>query len=239
MFDQNPIQPAGSFTSEQPKTAPLANQPSASQTPPPRVPQVEDMFLETDQNTTARISRPFVSGQASQMPMSGEVFGGRSFGDNKILVAIIALAVLALVGVGVWLAVSFFSAKISDNNSDASLNTNTATNTGVNNQANQTTNVNTNATTEINANTNTTSETAALVDSDNDGLSDEEEKQLGTDSNNFDTDSDGLVDRVEVKIYKTNPLQKDTDGDGFNDGQEVISGFDPAKGGGAKLLKVP
>lgn len=49
-----------------------------------------------------------------------------------------------------------------------------------------------------------------------------------------DTDEDGLTDSEEA-VYQTNANAKDTDGDGYYDGAEVAAGFDPAKGGGAKL----
>ncbi|MDD5072091.1 MAG: hypothetical protein PHQ42_05170 [Patescibacteria group bacterium] len=65
------------------------------------------------------------------------------------------------------------------------------------------------------------------IDSDQDGLSDEEELALGTDPNNVDTDGDGLSDYEEVRIYKTDPLNPDTDGDGYPDGEEVRSGYNP------------
>ncbi len=42
-----------------------------------------------------------------------------------------------------------------------------------------------------------------------------------------DSDSDGLTDAEEIKIYKTNPLKTDTDHDGINDGEEVLNGLDP------------
>lgn len=42
-----------------------------------------------------------------------------------------------------------------------------------------------------------------------------------------DSDSDGISDYDEVRIYKTDPLVADSDGDGFIDGAEVESGFDP------------
>jgi outer membrane protein OmpA-like peptidoglycan-associated protein len=58
-------------------------------------------------------------------------------------------------------------------------------------------------------------------DSDNDGIPDKIEKQLGTDPHNPDTDGDGLTDGDEVNVYKTNPLKADSDGDGLNDGDEV------------------
>jgi len=65
------------------------------------------------------------------------------------------------------------------------------------------------------------------LDTDADGLTDVEEKQLKTDINNSDTDNDGLSDRLEVKVYFTNPLDSDTDNDGMTDGEEVRRGLDP------------
>ena len=59
-------------------------------------------------------------------------------------------------------------------------------------------------------------------DSDGDGLNDGEEYlTLKTDPLKADTDGDGLGDAEEVKNTKTNPLVVDTDGDGLNDGEEV------------------
>lgn len=72
------------------------------------------------------------------------------------------------------------------------------------------------------------------LDSDKDGLTDEEEVSLGTNPNSPDTESDGLSDRDEVKIYKTDPKNKDTDGDGYSDGDEVKGGYNPL--GPGKLL---
>jgi len=43
-----------------------------------------------------------------------------------------------------------------------------------------------------------------------------------------DHDFDGLAD-WEEEIYKTDPNNPDTDGDGYLDGEEVASGFDPTK----------
>ncbi len=60
------------------------------------------------------------------------------------------------------------------------------------------------------------------VDKDNDGLGKCEEKRLGTDPNNPDTDGDGLTDGDEVLKYMTDPLKADTDGDGLTDGDEVM-----------------
>jgi len=59
-------------------------------------------------------------------------------------------------------------------------------------------------------------------DLDGDGLLNDEEKRIGTDPLNPDTDGDGLKDGEEVKTYKTDPLNPDTDGDKLRDGEEVF-----------------
>lgn len=64
-------------------------------------------------------------------------------------------------------------------------------------------------------------------DADRDGISDEEEQRLGTSEVEFDTDGDGLADLDEIETWKTDPLNADTDDDGFPDGFEVIKGFNP------------
>jgi len=58
-------------------------------------------------------------------------------------------------------------------------------------------------------------------DKDGDGLTKREEKELGTDPENPDTDADGLKDGEEVRTILTNPLIPDTDGDSLKDGDEV------------------
>ncbi|MBL7997363.1 MAG: OmpA family protein [Candidatus Kapabacteria bacterium] len=65
-------------------------------------------------------------------------------------------------------------------------------------------------------------------DSDEDGLTDKYEMNVSkTDPNNPDTDGDGLRDGDEVNIHKTDPLNKDTDDGGVDDGVEVRAGTDP------------
>ncbi len=62
------------------------------------------------------------------------------------------------------------------------------------------------------------------VDSDEDGLSDDDEINLfNTDPNNSDSDSDGLTDKEEVTIYQSNPLSQDSDNDGLTDLSEVVT----------------
>jgi len=56
-------------------------------------------------------------------------------------------------------------------------------------------------------------------DSDNDGLTDDEETKLGLNPNLADTDGDGLFDGAEVGPDKTKPL--DTDGDGKIDANDT------------------
>ncbi|MDI1482146.1 MopE-related protein [Polyangium sp. y55x31] len=68
-------------------------------------------------------------------------------------------------------------------------------------------------------------------DSDNDGLTDDEEADLGTDPNDADSDDDGVPDGQELKPGedtdgdgKVNALDPDSDNDGLKDGTEL--GFD-------------
>ncbi len=63
-------------------------------------------------------------------------------------------------------------------------------------------------------------------DVDGDGLSYEEELELGTDPTMADSDEDGLDDGAEID-EGTDPLLADTDGDGYLDGEEVEGGTSP------------
>ncbi|MFZ2187301.1 MAG: hypothetical protein WAV46_01600 [Candidatus Moraniibacteriota bacterium] len=52
-----------------------------------------------------------------------------------------------------------------------------------------------------------------------------------------DSDQDGLSNDEE-KLYGTDPMKKDTDGDGYSDGIEVESGYDPLRHApGDKIIK--
>jgi len=71
---------------------------------------------------------------------------------------------------------------------------------------------------------------SAKVDTDNDGLSDDEEVALGTDPNDPDTDHDGIGDWEEINMYTTDPLNTDSDSDGLSDVAEINAIFtDPLK----------
>ena len=68
-------------------------------------------------------------------------------------------------------------------------------------------------------------------DSDGDGLTNDEERFLGTDPARVDTDRDGISDYVELR-FRLNPLDGsdaalDGDGDGFDSKTEVETGMDP------------
>lgn len=65
------------------------------------------------------------------------------------------------------------------------------------------------------------------LDTDGDSLTDDQEKELGTNVFNWDTDGDELSDGDEVNNWKTNPLDEDTDKDTFLDGMEVKNGYNP------------
>lgn len=125
-------------------------------------------------------------------------------------------------------------------NNNQNLNTaatnTTATNAAASNSSNITVVGNANSANNSNSdsaqNANTANDSAAAaaqIDSDQDLLSDEDERARGTDPNLADTDNDGLTDFVEIDKYKTDPLKNDTDGDGYLDGEEVQSFHDPLK----------
>ncbi|MBP9761283.1 MAG: hypothetical protein KBD15_03535 [Candidatus Magasanikbacteria bacterium] len=65
-------------------------------------------------------------------------------------------------------------------------------------------------------------------DADRDGLLDEQELSLGTSNTDIDSDNDGVSDTDELEIWNTSPTNPDTDGDGYTDGFEIFSGYNPA-----------
>ncbi len=60
-------------------------------------------------------------------------------------------------------------------------------------------------------------------DLDNDRLSNSEERKLGTNPYDYDSDGDRLEDYDEVYVYKTNPLLVDSDADGITDYKELFT----------------
>lgn len=76
-----------------------------------------------------------------------------------------------------------------------------------------------------------TAPSATMLDTDQDGLTDQREGELGTNPMKNDSDADGLMDGDEVLKYGTNPLNVDTDGDSYADGVEVQNGYSPRGAG--------
>lgn len=82
----------------------------------------------------------------------------------------------------------------------------------------------------------------ALLDTDNDGYSDDNEIRAGYSPYNknqiksgvSDVDSDGVSDYFEY-LYKTNPFSSDTDGDGYSDFIEIDNAFNPLSSQPEKL----
>src|SRR5204862_501944 len=75
-----------------------------------------------------------------------------------------------------------------------------------------------------------------IVDADGDGLSDNQEKAIGTDPNDADSDDDGLLDGQQPNPSEDRDgdglidvLDADSDGDGLFDGTEAGRPCDPAK----------
>jgi hypothetical protein len=64
-------------------------------------------------------------------------------------------------------------------------------------------------------------------DTDNDGLTNAQEVNAGTNPNVADTDGDGLSDGDEVLLHFTRPLVRDSDAGGVEDGAEVANGTNP------------
>ena len=64
-------------------------------------------------------------------------------------------------------------------------------------------------------------------DEDNDGLTNLDEFNAGSDIRLIDTDGDTLSDGDEVNVYLTNPASRDTDGDFVNDEWEIQHSLDP------------
>lgn len=159
-------------------------------------------------------------------------------GRRAMVVVVLVLVLLVIIGAAAWYGYSVFfsSAKtLSGSTNQPSVNTpSPVTTTPVQPSPETVPEPEPTITTEPATSPDTT--VAKPLDTDQDGLTDEEEKLYGTNASSPDSDNDGLTDRDEVKIFKTDPNTADTDGDGFTDGQEVRSGYDP-KGPG-KLLEV-
>jgi hypothetical protein len=74
--------------------------------------------------------------------------------------------------------------------------------------------------------TSATTTTWSPTDHDGDGLTNDEEAEIGSDPDDPDTDGDGLIDGEEV-FLGTDPTNPDTDGDGATDLDEEQAGTSP------------
>lgn len=68
-----------------------------------------------------------------------------------------------------------------------------------------------------------------LEDPDDDDLYNLQEYREGTNPRLNDSDSDGILDGMEVKVYGTSPLSNDTDSDLMPDEFEILFGLDPLR----------
>jgi len=233
MFENN--QPAGLPT---PNKIGVNNSVKKQPIASPR--SAEDIFETTDKGVgpasasapRRSVASPAAGGPADYGISEADLFGGRKLSIKKFIIPLVVVVILAVLVFLGWQAVNYFQLKAKvfnlsgqsqNNNQPAANNTSTDQQPAVNQPSG-------NATGTI---------AVATQDSDSDGLTDAEEKILGTNPNNPDTDGDGLIDRAEVNIYHTDPLNPDTDGDGFKDGQEVINGYDPLRSGTARLFEIP
>lgn len=66
-----------------------------------------------------------------------------------------------------------------------------------------------------------------LSDTDEDGLPDLQELDLGTNPEKSDSDNDGLTDYEELNVYHTDPINNDSDNDSYLDGEEIKNGYNP------------
>lgn len=213
----------------------------------PRTAGVEDIFSGTEKPEKPAILQPIQNENRQAMAeeqmlrqYEATIGSDHSGFAQKIFASIALIAVIALLGVGGYWGYKYFK----DRQSQTAIITPDTVPTQEDTILPETelpatdTTDSTNTTTDENAEVPAEDipdqpipETLMPVDTDQDGLSDDEEKLLGTNANSSDTDGDGLFDREESKVYGTDPLSKDTDGDTFTDGAEVQAGYNP-KGSG-------
>lgn len=189
--------------------------------------EIDDIFDKTEPapkiqsvsglKRTKRVISNDLGGQESTLRSENlNDSGGSGLGKKMLIIA--AVAIIILIGAALFWFL---------------LNKLPAGNSGINNvgSINQ---VQSNGKSLKNTNSNYVNQ---KIDTDSDGLTNEEEKKLGTDPDKADSDNDLLLDNEEVKNYQTDPLNQDTDGDGYKDGEEVKTGNNP-KGPG-RLFEVP
>lgn len=183
--------------------------------------EIEDIFAET---SSAPVLESSSKPEQSKAPEIREELQKPK--SSKWTIIIIALAVVTaiLLAVSVWIY-------ISNRNQTSNTNSSVLEDQGIQEVLNL--NIEPVVNLNISEANNTNQETVEppddnYQDSDHDGLSDKAEIEYGTSSEKFDTDDDNLSDREEIKVYLTDPLNPDTDNDGFLDGDEVRGGYNPS-----------
>lgn len=210
------------FDDTSPQPAP--QQPMSGPTPPP------PMQGLAPQATPGAESVPVQTMDLPPLEPPMTPMGKHSGGKGKRVILILVIAIV-LVGLGIAAAAYFFPAGTNMNNSNTNTvlnnlnsatvvntaNTNKANANGNTNKANTNAVANTNATTNTNAatNTNTVANTNAATNTNG-----------APASYAVDTDSDTLNDYLEGWLT-TNTRNADSDGDGYQDGNEVVASYSP------------
>lgn len=207
----------------------------------PNLEATEDMFRDTDKVPLASNSAiPPLVGPTDPLTELPDDLEDDEGGNRMLFWIGLLVFIVILIGGGYYAYSKFFAGTLV--NTIPFLNVNKETPTDQINEnantveTNENSNINANLNENENTNDNTNTSKKSTLDSDKDGLSDEEEAQFGTDSFEPDSDGDGLYDREEVKVYHSNPLNPDSDNDSYLDGKEVEGGWNPL--GPGKLLEL-
>lgn len=197
--------------------------------------EVEDMFSETDKAGFDASEKPDVFKPIEASGQIEEIEEDDGAKAQKIFVLIAIILGVALIGVGGIWAFRYFSANKIVNNENVEVE-----------EIKEIPKIETPVEEEKEVedvipetpieNIDEETLTPSTTDTDQDGLTDEEEAVLGTNINDTDSDDDGLFDREEVEVYDTDPMNPDTDGDGFKDGSEVQNNYNP--NGSGKLYEI-
>ena len=168
--------------------------------------KIEDIFNKVEETPSSTVTQ--VEGQSIETKKVEPKFKNK-VNISRIIRPIIIIIIILLLGFSLWFVFSKIKEKASD-----------TTETPVQQSEQE-------ELTEIPVDLEESEEDEETLDSDHDGLTNAEERELGTKTNSLDSDQDGLFDKEEVKIYLTDPLNPDTDNDGILDGEEVRKGSDP------------
>lgn len=203
--------------------------------------ELEDIFEEVDDDAKGAggdyINQPpdvKLSANFRQSEEEEETLGLSDRKNGKIKIIIIIIIIFAIAVGAAWLSYAYFIKSNPDNgikNNNAVEENNIEQEDNIKNLSTSNNNTDDQI---LDNNVDVKNETIKPIDTDGDGLTDDDEITIGTNSLLVDTDNDGLTDSEEVIKYKTNPHNPDTDGDGYIDGEEVKSGYNP--NGEGKLL---